>query len=512
MSRRKKSTNVTNATIVSLSQQSSRKCAGLLACVLSCIAALTLCCPSIAQAKVLKSDIIAGESVQDRGYTASQCPSIDAKYAIATDEDGNVLFERSADTAAQIASMTKIMAAIVALDYNPDLNITVTVTSEAAKIGESSAGLQQGDTMSLKTALNAMMVASGNDAAQSIATSVGADMLYNEGGDYGNEDACVARFVQAMNDKASELGLTNTEFTNPHGLDYGDYKGDLHSCARDVAKEAAYAMKNSAFRKIVSQSSANITVTRNNQKVGISLTSTDELIGSYEGTVGVKTGYTQKAGACYAGANDHNGKEYYVVIMNSSSEEQRFTDATIVWDWIYANETDYKLINCSDTVDATINGNQSSYPLVAEVAHQDWTDKTIKATVADPNQTIAAYTWNGNISEEVEYDNVTGNVSVGDKVGTITFKQHNETVATVDLIAAEDVAAPNFIEGIGIFWQRMFSNFTGAQTVAQSTLYNTTPYLVDKTSSSTSTSTSTSTTTSDSSSITTTSDSTGSSE
>ena len=112
----------------------------------------------------------------------------------------------------------------------------------------------------------------------------------------------------------------------------------------------------------------------------------------------------------------------------------------------------------------------------------------------------------------MEYDNVTGNVSVGDKVGTITFKQHNETVATVDLIAAEDVAAPNFIEGIGIFWQRMFSNFTGAQTVAQSTLYNTTPYLVDKTSSSTSTSTSTSTTTSDSSSITTTSDSTGSSE
>lgn len=480
---------MTNRSIVSHPQKIQQTHAGLLACVLSCLLVLTFACPSIAQAKVLKSDIIAGESVQDRGYTASQCPSIDAKYAIATDQDGNVLYERSADTASQIASMTKIMTAIVALDYDTDLNIKVTVTSEAAKIGESSAGLQQGDTMNMKTALSAMMVASGNDAAQSIAAAVGADMLYNEGGDYGNEDACVSRFVQAMNDKASELGLTNTVFTNPHGLDYGEYKGDLHSCARDVAKEAAYAMKNSTFRKVVGQSSANITVTRNNQKVGISLTSTDELIGTYDGTVGVKTGYTKKAGACYAGANDHNGKEYYVVIMGSSSEEQRFTDATVVWDWIYANETDYRLINCDNTVDTTINGNQGSYPLVAEVAHQDWTDKTITATVADPDQTISAYTWNGNVSEEVEYDNVTGNVSAGDKVGTITFKQHNQTVATVDLIAAEDVAAPNFIEGVGIFWQRMFSIFTGAQTVAQSSFYNTTPYLVDKTDSGASSST-----------------------
>ncbi|MGI6591474.1 MAG: D-alanyl-D-alanine carboxypeptidase family protein [Eggerthellaceae bacterium] len=448
--------------------------------MLVCVLALVLCVPTEAFANVQKTDVIAGQTVQERGYSSSQCPSIDAKYAIATDQDGNVLFERSADTASQIASMTKIMTAIVAIEYNPDLDMEVTVTSTAAKIGESSAGLQKGDKMDMANALRAMMVASGNDAAQSIAAAVGAAMLQSEGGDSSDEDACVDRFVQAMNDKASELGLSNTVFTNPHGLDYGEYKGDLHSTARDVAKEVAYAMKIKSFRDIVKQDSVVVTVTRGTSKTGLTLTSTDTLLDTYKGTIGVKTGYTKKAGACYAGANKRNGKEYYVVVMDSSSEEQRFADAEAIWDWIYDNQKDYKLINCSETVSATINGKQGDYPLVAEVAHQDWPDRTIKATVADPDQTVNVYTWNGNVSEEVSYDNVTGTVHAGDKVGTITFKQHNETIATVDLVAAEDVEAPDFLTGIGIFWQRLAAQITGGSTVAESKLYNETPYLVDK--------------------------------
>lgn len=443
--------------------------------------ALSLSLPAPALANVKKTDVIAGQTLEQRGWSTSQAPDIDAQYAICVDQDGNVLYERSADTAGQIASMTKIMTAITAMDYDPSLKTQVTVTSEAAKIGESSAGLAQGDTMNLKTALKAMMIASGNDAAQSIATAIGKAMLDSENGDSSNDDACVQRFVQAMNDKAGELGLKNTVFTNPHGLDYGDYKGDLHSTARDVATEVAYAMKNDTFRSIVKSTSADLTVTRNNTKTPITLTSTDTLLSTYKGTNGVKTGYTKKAGACYAGSNKRNGTEYYVVVMKSSDEAQRFTDAETIWDWVYRNKKDYQLINCNDKVSAEINGNVADYPLVGEAALQDWTDRTVKATVADPKQTASVYTWNGNVSQEVSWDDLSGDVTAGQKVGTLTFKQHDNTVATVDLIAAEDVSAPDPFTSIGTFFQRLTANFTGAKTVADSALYNQTPYLVDKT-------------------------------
>lgn len=452
----------------------------IFACALSLLLVLAVCVPTAAFANVQKTDIIAGQTVEERGYALSQCPSIDARYAIATDANGNVLFERGADTASPIASMTKIMTAIVALDYNPALDMQVTVTAKAAEIGESSAGLQAGDQMDMTNALRAMMVASGNDAAQSIAACIGASLLQSEGGDASSEDACVSRFVQAMNDKAAALGLSDTVFNNPHGLDFDEYTGDLHSTARDVAKEVAYAMKNNTFRDIVKEDRAVVTVTRNSSKVGFTLSSTDTLLGTYKGTIGVKTGYTKKAGACYAGANQRDGNEYYVVVMDSSSEEQRFVDAETIWDWIYANRKDYRLINTPHTVDTTLSGTGEAYPLVAEVAHKDWIDRTIKATVADPNQTMNVYTWNGNISQEVAYDDVTGTIHTGDKVGTLTFKQHNKVIATVDLVAAEDSEAPGFFEGIGIFWQRLGAQITGGTTVADSTLYNETPYLVDK--------------------------------
>ena len=126
--------------------------------------------------------------------------------------------------------------------------------------------------------------------------------------------------------------------------------------------------------------------------------------------------------------------------------------------------------------------NGASVPLVAQVAHNDWIDRTIPATFADPAAAVEVFDLNGNVSQSVTFDNVSGDVHAGDKVGTVTFKQRNQVVATQDLVACKDVPAPSVFESIGIAFDRFMRGFSGADTVATSQLLNTTPLIVDKTS------------------------------
>ncbi|MEG1098265.1 MAG: D-alanyl-D-alanine carboxypeptidase, partial [Raoultibacter sp.] len=118
--------------------------------------------------------------------------------------------------------------------------------------------------------------------------------------------------------------------------------------------------------------------------------------------------------------------------------------------------------------------------LLARVAHTEWIDVTVPATIADPTAAVTVFDINGNVSQSVEYHKLTGNVQAGDKVGTISFKQRNVVLATADLIACEDRAAPNLIEGVGIWWDRLFRGFSDKETVAESVLVNQTPLIVDK--------------------------------
>ena len=177
--------------------------------------------PGVAFADVRSSDIIAGLSVQDRGLAASSCPNIVAEHSIVVDENGTVYFERDADSQVQIASVTKTMTAIVALEYGDLQNTTITVSQNAASIGESSAMLQAGDSMNLESALKAMMICSGNDAATAIAECMGDSIrdTLKEKGDPNVPDGAYDAFVYAMNKKAKSLGMDDSLFANPHGLD-----------------------------------------------------------------------------------------------------------------------------------------------------------------------------------------------------------------------------------------------------------------------------------------------------
>ena len=422
-------------------------------------------------ADVRKADIVLSETIDSRGLSVADCPNIDADYAIVMDGEGTVYFERDATTPTQIASITKVMTAIVAIEAATS-ETQIVVSERAATVGESSAYLETGDKLSFDAALEALMLSSGNDAAIALAESIGSLLSGGEVQGYEAEQV----FVERMNEKAAELGLVDSVFTNPHGLDNGEFAGDQHSCALDVATMSKAAMDYPAFREVVAMPQATIPLTKADGSAGSTLLeSTNYLLGTYEGNAGIKTGHTNLAGYCFAGVSVRDDRDIYTVVLKAVDENTRFGDTRSLCDWIYGHTTSYPLVHSKQFMTASIGGDTAEVPIVAEVAHSDWVDKTVKATLADPAQELVIFDLSGNISQTVVFDTLEGHVKAGDKVGTITFKQRNEVIAVADMVACEDVDAPGFLDSIGIWWDRFFKGFSGQPKVADSIVINETP-------------------------------------
>ncbi len=225
-------------------------------------------------------------------------PPNGADSAIVIDaKSGSVLFEKNADMIRGMASTTKIMTALVAIE-SCDADTEFTIPKEAVGIEGSSVYLQEGERLTLRELLYCLMLESGNDAATAIALCVGGSM---EG------------FLALMNGKAAEMGLRHTNFTNPHGLsDYSHY-----TTARELAAITAEAMKYPIFCEIVATKSYK--VRRNNAENGRLLTNHNKLLNGYEGCIGVKTGYTDRDGKCLVSAAKRDGLTVIAVTLKDSS-------------------------------------------------------------------------------------------------------------------------------------------------------------------------------------------------
>lgn len=440
----------------------SQTIAGFFAKSALCALVLSVSFGLPAYADVRPTDEVVSEPISSSGIAETLCPDIQAENALLISEDGTVYFSRDASEPVKIASITKVMTAIVALE-NASLDTVVTVDEEAATVGESSAGLLQGDSMDLQAALYALMVPSGNDAAVAIAKCVGPLLPSYDGTN------ALEAFVAAMNEKAEELGCSDTLYSNPHGLDADGYESDAHSTAADVGIVVSYAMENDLFREIVDAGDSSIYVQdAQGQDREIDLVSTDELIGVYEGICGVKTGTTVEAGYCFAGAVSRDEGEFYSVVLGSPDSEARFIDTVALFDWMYGNIVEQRLINSDSFVD--YQGAQT--PLVANVAHAEWVDCLVPATVSDPDISARIFALAGDIEQNVTYRDLRGDVSAGDVVGSIEFVQNGTTVASCDLIATSDVAAPNVFQRIGVWFDRAVREFQNQPLQATSVCLN----------------------------------------
>ncbi|MHB8063646.1 MAG: D-alanyl-D-alanine carboxypeptidase family protein, partial [Ruminiclostridium sp.] len=218
----------------------------------------------------------------------NKIPRISAGAAIVLDTvSGRVLYEKNAYTRRSIASTTKIMTAIVAIENGND-DEEVIVSKRAATISGSQVNIKEGKTYKLGDLMYAMMLRSGNDAAIAIAEHVGGS---------------VEAFAEMMNRKAAEIGATNTNFVTPHGLDDPQH----YSTAYDLALITQYALKIEKFCKIVG--------TKNSTFEGNGISNTNEMLSLYPGADGVKTGYTGQAGRCLVTSVTKNNWKVVSVVL-----------------------------------------------------------------------------------------------------------------------------------------------------------------------------------------------------
>lgn len=230
---------------------------------------------------------------------ASGLPSVSARAAVLMEADsGDVIFEKNASERLPMASTTKIMTALVALERG-ELDRAVKAGADSVGIEGSSLYLKEGDVLTMRDLLYALMLASANDAAEVIACEIGGD---------------VDGFAALMNEKAEELGLESTHFTNPHGLDDEEH----YTTARDLAVLASYALKNDVFREIVSTVKHTVDIIgSDSDKV---IVNHNRLLRSYEGAIGVKTGFTKRCGRCLVSAAERDGVTLVAVTLNAPDD------------------------------------------------------------------------------------------------------------------------------------------------------------------------------------------------
>lgn len=420
---------------------------------LACAVALVAGIPSVAGAQVLTTDNICGKAADARGIAAEDLPDIDASNAFVMGKNGTVYYARSADEQVKIASITKVMTAILAVE-NCKMDEKITVSNAAATVGNSTAGLLEGDELTVEQALRGLMIPSGNDAAIALAEHVGKKL------DPKTKDA-VATFVKAMNERAKKLGCTGTLFENPHGLDFDEWAGDMHSTAHDVALMMQEAMKDDTIREVMASKDPWIEVTGADGSDHSHSMETHNVLLDQDGNIGGKTGTTDDAGYCFASAYNRDGDEIYTVVLNSSTTDQRFADTATLASWYY----DHKVtVDIANTQKKTANGN----PLMARVSQTDWTDKTIDATLADPTAQATVFSLAGEVTEKVSYDDLSGTVHVGDKVGSVTLKQDGTKIAVMDLVADEEGTGPNPIEWLLVKLDRLGRRIDNRPLTAES--------------------------------------------
>ena len=313
-------------------------------------------------------------------------------------EINNFLYSKNADARLPMASTTKIMTALVALE-NSKVSELVAIDDSAIGTEGSSAYLCSGDVLTMEELLYALLLQSANDAAVAIACHIGGSI---EG------------FSDMMNDRAKELGLTDTHFTNPHGLDDEEH----YTTARELSLIAAEALKNPTFKRIVSTYKRTF-ATEDRRRTYVNH---NKLLRLYDGAIGVKTGFTKKCGRCLVGAAERDGLTFITVTLdapNDWNDHKRMLDYGFesIEKLKFAEEFDhvYKIPVLDGERDSLIAANVEGAELICERGDNAVTEsvKLIKYAIAPVNK--------------------------GDILGEIIYSLNGEVACRLPIIATETV-------------------------------------------------------------------------
>ncbi len=347
-------------------------------------------------------------------------PALTAKSAIVIEAStGKIIFAQGASDRRPPASTTKMMTLIVALEHG-NLNDIVTTSPGAAATEGSSMWLAPGEQLKLGDLLYGMMLVSGNDATVAIAEHISGSM---------------DKFARLMTEKARAIGALNTNFTNSSGL-----PGPQHySTAADLARIAAYGYKNPLFAKIVSTKHA--VVPWPGKDHDRDLYNENKLLWQYEGGNGVKTGYTDEAGRCLVSGANRNGIQLVAVVLDG---DRMWEDSIKLLDFAFSRLQPIKMFSQGDIMKTVkvIDGKNEQIRLVAA------SSLSVPAVAGDRE---------GFTTVIEAPDRIDAPVTAGQKLGTIKTLYRNTEIASVDLLAVEQVERKSFF---GLLWGSLWSFFT----------------------------------------------------
>lgn len=352
-------------------------------------------------------------------------PAPHAEAAILTEmKTGKVLFSKNENSKMYPASITKIMTAVLTLESGQDFNTVVTATAEAINpitIQHSHMGILVGENLTIENLIYGMLVHSANDAANVLAVTVGGS---------------IDNFVQMMNDKAAELGMTNTHYANAHGF----HDDNHYTTAADIALLSRYAMQNEKFREIVKTDIYTIEPTNKYHETRY-LSSTNHLISKrrqanyfYNKAIGIKTGYTDEAGYCLAAAAVDGDTELLSVVLNCHNVAEgesglySFMDSKELLEYGFNN---FKYITVAKN--GSIAADSPVYEAKGNIRVTLTPEKDVSnilPTDIDTNEIKV---------ETVLDEKIAAPIKKGDVLGTISYSYKGEEIGKASLIANNDV-------------------------------------------------------------------------
>ena len=328
-------------------------------------------------------------------------PDVSARAAALYSPDtGTFLYEKDASKRLPMASTTKIMTALVASETGT-LSQRIKIPKEATGIEGSSLYLSEGEQLTLEELLYGLMLRSANDAATAIALAL---------------CGSISAFAEKMNEKAAALGLSDTHFDNPHGLDSESH----YTTAKDLARLGAAALENETVRRIAS--TYKITIGEGESRRLI--VNHNKLLHSYDGAIGLKTGFTKKCGRCLVGAAERDG---VTLVSATLSAPDDWADHKKMLDFGFAFLTCYARLATGDFQKeiAVLGGKQST----VHVENGEAFSNVDRAGLSEVKMQIRMN------------PTVTAPVQKGDTLGQILFLRDGALLGTVPIRAVEDVAA-----------------------------------------------------------------------
>lgn len=329
---------------------------------------------------------------------------VSAKSAILMNADtGDIIYAKNENEKLPMASTTKIMTALITLEYAAHDNKVVTITDQMVRVEGSSMGLKVGYKLTLKDLAVGMLMVSGNDAANSAAIAIA-----------GSTD----KFAELMNKRAQELQLTNTHFETPSGLDSAEH----YSTALDMAKLGAAAMENSDFTSIVSQKQLSVSLIEPQQK--LRLPNHNRLLSMYNGCIGIKTGFTKKSGRCLVSAAERNGIRLIAVTLNAPDD---WDDHQRMFDYGFSCLMTYTIDDSNKQFTVPVVGSETQSITVKGCKAKDLVVRTEDAAKIQCIVELPRFVY--------------APIKSNQQLGVIRYQLNGKTLASVPLTAVSDTQA-----------------------------------------------------------------------